>query len=574
MPIPGRILDLSGAKPALDQDGHRLFRQPRKRSTDLPPGFLAGVAGGGGNSSGFSAAKFNRLTLDFLASSRSADQDLFGDNIRLRARARKLAIDNPFARKFLQMVAQNVVGTSGILMQAKVRNEHGRETADTKRINGRIEQEWARWCRMGRCTADGRFSFLGVQLLAIKNWAREGENIVRLVFGRQFNDSAFALQLLDNDQLDDSLMQVTATDGGEIRMGVEVDVYRRPVAYHLWNGHPNDPLARGTRVRTRIPAAEIVHTAMWERPGQTRGYTQMCAAILPLNQYNRYEEAVVVAARASAAKFAVIEQAAAEGYNPDDEDGQGNGRNADGTALMTANAGEIPVLSPGETLNFTDPRFPTNTHKEFTVTMLRNVASALLVSYPSLANDLEGVNFSSIRAGLLDERDCWRIVQRWFIETFLEPVFAAWLRMAQLTVLADVTLTAAQREQITWKPRGWDWVDPLKDAQAIVLKLQNGLITYADALAALGLDFEETITERAAEQAFLEALGIHLGTDIRGQADTATDDTMHAGGEQGAAADGKDNSGKAAAAAKPKRTTDLERLALARELFRQLREEA
>ena len=65
-----------------------------------------------------------------------------------------------------------------------------------------------------------------------------------------------------------------------------------------------------------------------------------------------------------------------------------------------------------------------------------------------------------------------------------------------------------------------------EDAQAIVLKPQNGLITYTKSLADLGIDFEEAMTERAQEQAFVEALGITLGADIRGHADTAEDDTM------------------------------------------------
>ena len=78
---------------------------------------------------------------------------------------------------------------------------------------------------------------------------------------------------------------------------------------------------------------------------------------------------------------------------------------------MSGNTGEAMVMDPGQHVNFIDPRFPTNTHKEFMQSVLRNISSALLVMYPSLANDLEGVNFSSIRAGLVDERDMWRIVQ-------------------------------------------------------------------------------------------------------------------------------------------------------------------
>ena len=422
----------------------------------------------------------------------------------------------------------------------------------------------------------------------MKNCAREGENLAKDVYGFEFNAVGYAVQLLDNDQLDDSMYVKSGQN--EIRMGVEVNAYGRPQAYHLFTSHPNDMLG-GQRERKRIEASFVTHTAFWERPGQTRGYTWLAASMLQINQYGRYDEAVVVASRYAASAPMFLERAAPEGYFDDeeDEDGTGNSRNSDGTEYMSGNTGEIPELPAGLSAKFIDPKFPTNNHTSYTRTVLRNIASGLLVSYPSLANDLEGVNFSSIRAGMLDERDSWKILQRWFIEQFLEPIFQKWLKMALLTVLSDVVLSPAQCEQISWKPRGWDWVDPLKDAQAIVLKLQNGLITYADALASLGLDFEETMTERAAEQAFLEALNITLGTDIRGQADTAEDDSMNDPQQTGKPASqqtGKSASG--AAAAKTKRDlhdaqkrgeilhfeTRMEQITVARELYRQIRNNA
>lgn len=499
-------------------------RKSRRRS--LSSDNTPAIVGFGGHG-GFAAAKLNRLTADFLGQSRSADQDLYGDNKRLRGRARQLAHDNPFAKKFLGMVAQNVVGHKGVLLQAKVRNENGKETAETKRINRRIEQEWKRWCRVGRCTADGKYSFAELQLLAIKNIAREGENFVKKVYGRQFNDVGFALQPLDNDQIDDAMM-TSLEAGSEIRMGVEVDQYRRPLGYWLFQGHPNDPISRRME-RKRVAAEDMIHSAIWERPAQTRGYSWMAASILSMNQYGRYAEAVEVASRASAAKFLVIEEEYPEGYTGDDDDELGTETNEDGTRVMSGDAGEALVLDPGQKANFIDPRFPANNHRDFTRVTIRNIATGLMVSYPSLGNDLEAVNFSSIRAGLLEERDHWRIIQHWFIDHFLQPIFDSWLRMALLTVLSDITISREQRDMFEWKPRGWDWVDPLKDAQAIVLKLQNGLITYADALASLGLDFEETMTERAQEQAFLDALGVTLGTDITGKADSADDDEVDSG---------------------------------------------
>ena len=503
------ILDLAGAAPLFPRKtGKRTLGAPGT----LPAGLLSGSAAGQG---GFAAAKRTRLNADLDSRSRSADQDLYGDNLRLRGIARNLAINSPFGRKFLQMVKQNVIGEAGILLKSTVRSVNGKDTDQTAYINKRIDDEWKKWSRRGRCTACGRFSLADLQLQAIANIAREGENLVKFAYGRQFNETGFALQPLDNDQLDDSMMQQLA-DNAEIRMGVEVDQYRRPLAYHLWGGHPFDLMGNRNRERKRIPASEIVHTAVFERPGQTRGYTWMTAAILAMNQYNRYDEAVVVAARNAASSFATIESQVAEGSFADDEDEDGDNTNGDGTEYRSVEAGEMMRLAPGETLNYTDPRFPTNTHKEYTQTVLRNIASGLLVMYPSLANDLEGVNFSSIRAGLIDERDMWRIVQRWFAECFLGPIRMGWLRMALLTTLSDITLTPDQMEQYSARGRGWDWVDPAKDAQAIILKLGEGLTTYEIECSKLGHDWMELAQQRKREQDYFASIGVVYGVDITG----------------------------------------------------------
>jgi lambda family phage portal protein len=555
----GEAKRLVGYKPARHIAPHRHVRTFGDGGS-IP----AALMNGGNGYGGFQAGKINRLTLDFIGRNASADQDLLQDNRQMRARSRMLAINNPYFKKFLAMAAQNIVGPAGILMKSKVTNENGKETAETKYINKRIDEEWHIQGRKGRCTADGKFSWVASQHLAIKNSAREGENVTKFVYGRQFNETGFALQFLDNDQLDDTY-NTTLPDGGAIRMGVEVDQYAKPRAYHLWTYHPFDPMS-GIRERKRIPAENIVHSAIWERPGQTRGYTWASAAIVAMNQEKGWSEATLVAARASAAKFATIESAVADGFDSDDEDYEGEATNSDGTQYMGGNDGEILSLDPGQTLNFTDPRFPTNTFKEFQISMVREMATALLVSYPTLGNDLEGVNFSSIRAGLLDERDCWRVLQRWFIEDFCEPIRRAWLRMALLTTLTDISLTPQQMEQVAWKPRGWDWVDPQKDANATVLQLGNCLTTYANELGRKGLDFEETVRERAREQKFIESmqeefelraplvLATDLAGDSAGKGIVGGDATQEAeeveGGKDGANNETSDNASSSSSSGK------------------------
>ena len=84
-----------------------------------------------------------------------------------------------------------------------------------------------------------------------------------------------------------------------------------------------------------------------------------------------------------------------------------------------------------------ESKYPNEVFGPFVKTALQRVASGWRVSYHALANDLEGVNFSSIRSGTLDERDRWSSDQQWFIDILLKRVRAEWMLMSLLaTVVA------------------------------------------------------------------------------------------------------------------------------------------
>src|SRR5690348_5828813 len=101
---------------------------------------------------------------------------------------------------------------------------------------------------------------------------------------------------------------------------------------------------------------------------------------------------------------------------------------------MDAEPGLIEDLSQAPGLNFTgwDPAYPHEQYADFVKARLRRIGAALDQSYYSIANDLTEVNFSSIRAGLLDDREHFKAVQTWWIDHFEGKVFLAWLEFALL----------------------------------------------------------------------------------------------------------------------------------------------
>lgn len=92
---------------------------------------------------------------------------------------------------------------------------------------------------------------------------------------------------------------------------------------------------------------------------------------------------------------------------------------------IESQAGEVPVLPESAEFKEWSPNYPTGEFLPFHKAMLRSMAAGMGVLYNNLASDLEGVTFSSIRQGTLDEREHWKELQQWLIESLVEPIYSA-----------------------------------------------------------------------------------------------------------------------------------------------------
>jgi len=137
------------------------------------------------------------------------------------------------------------------------------------------------------------------------------------------------------------------------------------------------------------------------------------------------------------------------------------------------------------------------------------------VSYNTLANDLEGVNFSSIRSGVLEDRELWKELQEFVIDSFLIDVYEDWLRMALLTSKIKVK---GQSLNITrfdaynaprFMPRRWAWVDPLKDSKANESLLAMSAASVSEVIRDRGRDPEQVFNEIARDNELMEQYGIY-----------------------------------------------------------------
>lgn len=454
----------------------------------------------------FEGAKSSRLTSGWQTVSTKIDGEIKLDLVALRARARDLSINDSYARKFIHMAAANVVGSNGFILQSQVNDPNGQSDSMARKA---IENAYVQWCKIGNCETSGKLSFNDFCRLFTKTLARDGEVLIRRIRNRSF-EFGYKLQMLDIDRLD-VMHNEALSNGNTIIMGVELDAYGSPVAYHLTSRHPGETniVTNEKFKRERVAASDIFHIFVADRAEQTRGFPWMSAALQDMKMLAGYREAAIVAARNGASKMGFF-------TSPDGTAGAlADGQDAEGNFTTSADAGTFDVIPSGYTFQQYNPEYPTQNFDSFVKSCIRSISSGLGVAYNALANDLENVNFSSIRAGVLEERESWMMLQNHMIEAFLRPMFDDWLEAAilknKLIMPNGSSLPSGKLDKFrshTWQGRRWQWVDPLKDIEASVTAIKAGLSTPQIVAAQMGLDIEDVIDALAQANMMAEAAGL------------------------------------------------------------------
>ena len=474
----------------------------------------------------YAAAKQSRLTSGWGQTQTSADAELITSLRTLRARCRQLVRDAAFAKRAKIIVINNIVG-SGIGLQAQVMTSRGNLN---KTINDSIEESWNLWARADNCHTGGSLHFSDFERALIGQVFEAGEVFIRKHY-KSFGDSSipFSLELIEAERVIDEYQPSPLSQNASVRMGIETDEYRRPIAYWIRKLHPGEIrfTAQDIDMIERVPAEQIIHLHIIDRWPQTRGEPWLHAVIRRLNDMDGYSEAEIVAARAAASYMGMIETQ--EGYGEEQPDG---------SREIALEPGIVERLDPGEKFNFINPNRPNSAMDSFMRMMLREVAAGSGLSYESLSRDYSQSNYSSSRLALIDDRDLWRTLQQWFIRSFREPVHRDWLQQAVLAKAVsgirvdEYALNPEKFSSVRFKPRGWSWVDPTKEVDAYKEAVRAGFITVGDVISLTGggKDLEDLLKERRQELDMMTEADLLFDTDPKfignaKAANTSADDT-------------------------------------------------
>ena len=316
----------------------------------------------------------------------------------LRSRSHDIVRKNPYAANAIEAIVSNCIGT-GIKPQSRAKSSEFRK---------QIQELWLRWT--DEADAAGCCDFYGLQALVLRSVIESGECFVRLKIDRSNATVPLKLQVLEPDYLDVS-KDYSLSNGHIIKGGIELNKTGRRVAYYLYKKHPGEEYTESIR----YPANEILHIYRPLRPGQLRGEPWLSSVLLKLHELDQYEDAELVRKKTAAmfAGFVTRLDPEAEMFPKDEVSG-----------ISGLEPGTMQFLEPGEDIKFSSPADVGNTYEAFIKQQLRGIAAGLGVTYEQLTGDLTDVNYSSIRAGLLEfRRRCTALQHNLVVFQLCRPIW-------------------------------------------------------------------------------------------------------------------------------------------------------
>ncbi|MFV1851632.1 MAG: phage portal protein [Thalassospira sp.] len=490
---------------------------PMKKSAST---FAVPRSGGGGSVGGSLAGWSPRL--------RSADDRISSGRDRMVARVRDLVDRNGWLSGAVQRQVDEAIGASFRFNWNPDLNALGLDRDWAKEFVAATENAFHNYANDPRRPLDagGRLSLAGILGLGFRHRMGEGDAIC-LAHWLPKRSVAYstAVQVVDPDRLSNPYGKF---NGEDLRNGIEINGYGAPIAYHFRSRHPNDPWSlnnqtwQRVKARTKWGRSRVIHFFEVEQAGQTRGRGLLGPAIEKLKVADDYERSEQEAALINAIFAAFIESPFDKTIMDEvsEDEGAISQYQSERSAFADANpvlfgGSKVHRLFAGESFNFNHGNRDNAAFQVFIQNALRHAATALGQSYEEFANDWSGTNYSSARAAMLKSWKFLTTRRGHFANGFATPIWALWL---------EEHISQGNIDLPSGTPRFWDnpaawcrgnwigpgrgWVDPVKEANASQIRMENNLSTLQTEAAEQGQDYREILDQRAREKDEFEERGL------------------------------------------------------------------
>lgn len=460
---------------------------------------------------------------------RSADAEILPNWGALVGRSRDLDRNNPIARSVRQTSVDNVVGIGPMLMSDpdwKTLGYDEKWAAEfAERLERRFHAWWWSWsCHAGDCLTGGQLTQLAKAAMIMN-----GDAIGLPLWLPEYGDGyATKLQLVEADVLGNPDGRA---DSRYLRGGIKLNDYGMPLGYWFRKGyqHPGDGPIGGFDLsgweyvprRTDFGRLRVIHLYDPERSPQSRGKPLLTTIIPELKNVDRYKRAEIEAAVRNAYVAGIITTP----LGAEDIMSLWGDNRSEYLDLRTKHAvglesGSLLSLFPGDDFKSHNPTRPAAQFGNFIENCIRIAACGADLPYELLVKDFSKTTYTSGRMSLLE---AWRSFnrQRDILSTgWLDPI---------LGLLAEEEVDAGRIEadgfeepsrrraflRCQWIFPGRGWVDQVKEAEGVGLRMQSYVTTLAKECAEQGLYWRDVLRQHKIERDFMVSLGLPLPETLR-----------------------------------------------------------
>lgn len=463
---------------------------------------MSGYADGG--------ASTNKKTLkSWLPRHGSAKSDVDYNLKLLRARAADLALNSPLGAAAIQTMVTGVIG-DGLKVFPRIRgDELGLTVEEARAWSRRVKAEFELWA--GQCDYLRRNTFAELQIVAFEAQLIDGDSFI--LFKREppteREPYTLRLQVVEAGRIATPPGGVVEQRRGTNRIvnGIEVDAQGRQAAIwvsnRLWDEVSlTEPELTWQRVEWYGTAAgyrNVLHLCKDTRPDQFRGVPLLAPAIESLKQVSRYADSELTGSIIRSLFSIFFTQQQTLGIN------ETLGEELDVSDFKLGSP-SVMALPAGVDVKAIGNQNAQSTFEAFTTAFVKQVAAAIGLPFEVLMKHFQS-SYSASRAALQEAANTYRQRKAAFIADFCKPIYEQFMIEAVSTGRVTAEGFAEPLRRQAWLAADWysetpHFIDPVKEAQASLLRLNNGLTTYRKELAETsGLDFDEVAEQIKEERA-------------------------------------------------------------------------
>lgn len=418
------------------------------------------------------------------AKSTGVNNEVAGALVTLRDRSRHMARNNGWARRAIEAITKHTIG-EGI---------QPAPDADLETIKY-VKRIWEQWAKRTACDWYGKTTFYGLQELAMRSIVEGGDVLIlrRWVMPDKDNPQPFKLQVIEGDQLDHT--RNGYNEYGYCRLGIQFNDDGRLIGYWIYEYHPGDTYIFATQIVSKyFPKEDVLHAFELLRPGQVRGLPFGVASLMKQSDFSDYEDAQLVKQKVAAC-FAAFVLGSEDSGNDDDDSQKG---------IERLQPGIIEHLGNAESVEFANPPSVSD-YDAYSGRILQGVAAAYGITYEMLTMDYSKVNFTSGRMAKIDVTANFKSWQyNMIVPQICAPV---WDWFIQACIIAGKLTTYIPAD---WTAPRIQQLDPVRETDAQVKRIQSGLATISETLRENGRDPEEFFREYKQDMDRLRSMGITI----------------------------------------------------------------